>query len=471
MTELNTASTPQTPASQKKLSRRILVGTMLVLVLIAGSAVVASKAGLDKALVRQQLDSIAVQMRDRGKIQGRDVTFTYGDIEVKGGFSNRYAEIRDPKIQIKPLEAEGFVAPEKPQSLIISSPVLEVHPEASNLSAMRLALPQPINFATIEAPDQSLLKITASEPLAVNYARDEKDDVPYTNWSFKAPAELKLTYLHEQEATGVEDQTPTITPVYETLVVTMEKGEGELSVQRDNAGLGQGMLEMKSIAITPEAAPEQGRVTIAQIISQWSNQRNERNLNVVNSSFSVDRIEAAPELLPYAPVSMALDVTYEGAMPSTPEEMAAIESDESAFKLKTFSLTTKDAKFNATADFVASSEDRLPVGIANVTITNVPYIIGELKKYKLVDAGREQMVASILQQVTGTPYGELKDVVIDVERARGGSFKIGKTTFEELFAALLQASMAQPKPGVDPAPPAPPVEKKPEAPVTENTRG
>ena len=51
----------------------------------------------------------------------------------------------------------------------------------------------------------------------------------------------------------------------------------------------------------------------------------------------------------------------------------------------------------------------------------------------------------------------MKDVVVDVQRSRGGSFKIGKSTFEELFAVLLQASLgrgAGPKAVIDPSVPA-----------------
>ena len=36
---------------------------------------------------------------------------------------------------------------------------------------------------------------------------------------------------------GVEDATPTLKPIYETLAVDMEKGEGELTMQNDHSGL------------------------------------------------------------------------------------------------------------------------------------------------------------------------------------------------------------------------------------------
>lgn len=440
MTDTNEVST-EISEKRSKTSRRIIIGTLAVLALIAGVAVLASKTGLDRVLVRQQLDALAAQMKLRGASQGRDVTFTYGDVEIVGGFGDRHAVIHDPVLAVKPLEAEGYEKPEDAQSLRVVTPVMTIYPEAANLQAMRLELPEPIDVTTIEEPEKKLLTIATNTPLAVHYADTERDNAPIAHWKFSVPAETKFTYLREQVAEGQEEQTPTLTPVYETLVMEMESGEGELSLQRDHSGLGEGKLELKNIRLAPASTPKEGLVTIDQIISHWSNQRNEQNLNIVNSSFLIDKIDADPKLLPYAPISASAEVVYEGAIPTTQEELASMESKETALKLKTFNITTKDASFSASADFVASPEDKLPVGMANVSVTNLPFIVGELKKYDLMSDEREHLIAVLLQQVTGTPYAEMKDVVVDVQRSRGGSFKIGKSTFEELFATLLQASL------------------------------
>ena len=465
-------------------SRRIVIGTLSVLVLIIAAGILASKTGLDRALVRKQLEVIAAQMKASGAAQGRDVRFTYGDVEVTGSFGNKHAVIHAPVLEVKPLEAEGYVQPqgEEPKTLRITSAVMEVYPESANLQAMRIEMPQPLDFSTIEAPEKKLLTVTTDKPLALRYANMTRDNAPVARWQFTMPAETRFTYLREQVAQGPEEQTPTITPVFETLVMNMDSGQGDLSMQRDHSGLGEGTLEMKNIRIAPESAPKEGLVTIKQVVSQWSNQRNAQNLNVVNSRFLIDTINADPNLLPYAPISASAEVIYEGAIPTTQEELATLQSTESAFKLKSFNISTKDATFSASADFVANTEDRLPVGMANVTVTNLPFIVGELKKFNLLNDDREQLIAMLLQQVTGTPYGEMKDVVVDVQRARGGSFKIGKSTFEELFATLLQASLgkgAGPKaaitpPGATSVPVIPePTERKAEEPIEipQETRG
>lgn len=473
----------ETPAAKNAQSRRIILCTLAVLVLIAAGAIIASKAGLDKALVRQQLDTIAAQLKTRAAEEGRDIEFTYGDVEITGGFTNRHAVIHDPVITSQPLAGSEFEQPQgdQPKTLRITSDTLEIYPRAADLSAMQLALPQPVKISTIEQPDKILLTLSTNTPLAIDFAQTRKNDVPVSHWQFAMPTQTKLEYLREQVAEGTEDETPTVTPVYQTMLVNLEKGSGELSLYQDGSGLGDGMMELKSIRIAPESAPKEGLVTIKQIMSNWSNQRDAKGLNVIRSSFNIDTIDADNRLLPYAPISAQMDVSYEGAVP-TAQDMAAPPAQQSAFKLKSFTLSTKDATVNATADFTAGAEDKLPVGMANVTITNLPFIIGEMKKFNFLSDDREQVLAVLLQQITGTPYPQLKDVVIDVNRERGGSFKVGKSTFEELFASLLQASLSKRPPSatIDPAAPtgvAPkipaPADKKAKQPIQmpEETRG
>lgn len=481
-TEHQNVSTETAPRRSNH-SRRIIIGTLSVVVLLIAAAILASKTGLDRALVRKQLEAISAQIKAGAAAQGRDVTFTYGEVEIAGSFGSKHAVIHQPVLEMKPLEAEGFTQPEgdAPKTLRITSDSMHVYPEGSNLSAVRVEMPQPIDFTTIEEPEKKLLTLSSDTPLAVRYATTTLNNAPVERLQFTAPEETKFTYLREQVAQGPEEQTPTITPVYETLVLNMDSGEGELTLHRDRSGLGEAMLEMKNVRIAPQSAPKEGLVTIDQISSQWSNERNAQNLNVVNSRFMVENINADPALLPYAPISASAEVIYEGALPTSQEELASMQAQQSAFKLKTFNISTKDATFSANADFVATAEDRLPVGMANVTVTNLPFIMGELKKFSLVSDDREQIIATLLQQVTGTPYGEMKDVVVDVQRTRGGSFKIGQSTFEELFATLLQASLgkgAGPKAVIAPpssnVPVIPPADKrKAEEPIEipQETRG
>jgi hypothetical protein len=448
----------ETPKQTRK-SKRIVIGLFVALAALIVFGVVASRAGLDKALLRQQLDALASQMHENAKAKGRDVTFTYGEIDVVGGFTDRHAVIHDPRIHILP------------DAITVTSPVLEIHPRSADLSSMTILLPQPVSLLeTKDDTERNILTITGSAPLAMDYSENTAHNIGYSEYSFNAPSQLKLTYLREQRGEGPEEATPTITPVYENLIVTYDKASMRANVQRDNSEMGQSSLEIKNLRAVSQENPAEGALTIDQLVSEWSNQRNEGNQNVVNSSFALDNLQAPETMLPYAPISIAMDMSYTGTIPGSPQETAVLQPQENAFKLKTFSVKTKQANLNVTADFVASAEDQLPVGMANISLTNLPFVIAELKKYKMLSADNEHLISALLKQITGTDYAELKDVTIDVNRIRGGSFEIGKTTFEELFAMILQGGFI--KMGTHTAPQLPD-EQKPVEPLhlPEETRG
>ncbi len=84
----------------------------------------------------------------------------------------------------------------------------------------------------------------------------------------------------------------------------------------------------------------------------------------------------------------------------------------------------------------------------------MPFFLGQLRSYALLNPGNETIVDPLLQLMTGTPVEQLKDTTIAVERQRGGSFKIGQTTFEELFATFLKQAMKN-KQGVSVTPASP----------------
>jgi hypothetical protein len=79
-------------------------------------------------------------------------------------------------------------------------------------------------------------------------------------------------------------------------------------------------------------------------------------------------------------------------------------------------------------------------------------VLGELKKYGIINPANEALVNTVLERVTGTPVAHLKDVVVPVERIRGGAFKIGNTTFEELFTIFLGQALQGGNPGAPQAP-------------------
>lgn len=413
----------------------------------------ASRAGLDKALVKQQLDDFIAQVKERGKAQGRDIEITYGELQVIGSFAAKHVVIHDPVLTIKPSERKAAVANGKPviDALRVSTAAIEVYPEAMDLSALRLQAPDEIKVVNADAPDTLLLSVKSNVPPTLIVAHKKQGDVPYTDTNYQSPSQMEFTYLREQQAKGDEEETPQVVPVYDTLSIAVAQGSGVTSsMANDDSGRGNVSVNMRDITLTPKSAPE-GAIKVAQLVGQWSNSLNDKNLNVLHGEFKAGPITSDNAAVPYLPISIDFDATYEGAMPKNAEAIANIQSPESVITLKQLSLTSKDTSLKASANFTASASDVLPVGSASIALSNAPFVLGELRKYGLLNGNNEAMVDHVLQLLTGTPVGDLKDVAIPIERARGGSFKIGKTTFEELFAVMLKEAMQKRPAGEAPA--------------------
>lgn len=436
-----------------KKKRSIVLPILGVIVALALVGFFASRAGLDKALVKQKVDGFITQMQDKAREKGRDVSITYRDLEVVGSFAGKHVVMHDPVMTVKPLQGQTQKAAD---ALRITTEKLEIYPETSDLSTLRILAPDPVDFAGGEAPDKSLLNISSNVPPSLTVQRSTVGDVAMNVMNYISPSQMKFTYLRETQATGDEEKTPTLVPVYESLSLAVAQGSGfSASMAADGSGIGKASLDVRDLVITPEKSPQQ-TIKAPAIKGEWSNALNEKKLNVVRAVLNAGPITSDDATMPYQPVTLALDATYEGAMPKSPEAIASIQSPESTFALKALTLSTKDASLNATGNFTASAADMLPVGTANIALSNVPYVLGELRNFGLLNSKNEPLVGALLQRMTGTPVEQLKDVAIPIERIRGGAFKVGNTTFEELFALLLSQAM-QIKSGQAPATVIPPV--------------
>lgn len=430
------------PAPEEKESskaRKFIIPILIGIVLILVAGFVASRSGLDKALLRQRIDAFAISLNEKGKAEGRDIHLTYKDIYITGSFTNRHAVILKPQLSIKPLVADSkHVSPA--DNLILRTAEVAIYPKAVDLSKLAVQMEKPLEFFDGSDETRKLLTVTSDESFTADIRQHKEIERPYLEVIHIMPADIDLTYLREQQAEGKEDETPNIVPVYENIKLTQTAGGTIRSdMAQDGSGLGEAEVKLTDLAIIPDVQPE-GAIKIAHISSSWKHALNEKNYHVIDAKLHIGDIAAPAEVLPYAPIALSLDATYEGAAPQTAKDLASIREQESSIKLNKFALTAKDASLTATADFVASATDILPVGMATISLTNVPFILAELHRYQLLDKN-EAMVGDIAELVTGTPLNELKDAMIDVNRARGGSFTIGKTTFEEIFAMVLTNSM------------------------------
>ena len=423
---------PSTNVARK--SGKRIVGIVVGIALLAGGGWLAlQQFGLDATLVKQQLDTIAKQLRDDGKKDGRHIALSYGDIEMAGGALNRHALVRDVSLLLKQENGTpGTVS--KPNSLLITSAVMELHTRGTDRLTLRFL--HPIIVASEEAPTRAMLQVSGNAPLSVTFGQTKVADVLYAEWEQALPSELRVTYLKEEQAAGAEDQTPTVVPVYQTVIVTSAKAESFVQFAQDESGLGNATLTLDDVRVMPEGIPE-GTVSIGQVRGRWSHVLNETGEPVIEGNLTVNAIEAAPELIAYAPITLAFDARQQGHMPRP----GLPAQKPSSYQLKTFSLKAKNAAIDATADFASQPGETLPVGTAKLSVKNLPFVMKELKHFSVLDAADDPLLTAIIERVAGKPYADITDVDVAIARPKNGAFTIGKSTFEELFALVLTSKI------------------------------
>ena len=451
----------ETVKSTKTRKIAIYVASAVLIVGVAG--VVISNAGLDKALVKQKVDEYIAAAHERGLARGRDVTITYKDLEVVGGLTSKHVVILEPVMVVKPSEPQplkpGQVA--KTDSLTVTTPEILLYPTSMDLSSIRVSLAQPINFAATDAPEKSLLKLSSDKPLDVSFAQNSKNNVPYIKIDHDAPGRVDLTYLREEQTEGTEDATQKIVPIYDTLHVNFTAGSSiHANVATDGSSLGTSSIHYKPITMAPESAPE-GVITIAAIDIDTSSEMSAKQAKNAKANINIGPITGPEDVLPQAPMGFALDAAFVGSEPvskevdkihATPkksgeltksESNAETEAQPSTITINKLNLSVKEASISATAKFQSTVGDMLPSGNAEVAFVNVPFIRKQLEGIQIIRPENVGLVNAVVTQITGTPLAELKDVTIPVTREKGGTFKIGKASLEEILAVLIKEMMAQ----------------------------
>lgn len=427
-----------TTKKKRKLLLPVAIGVLAILVI----GFFVSRAGLDKALVKQQLDATIATIQERARTQGRDVKITYGDIEIAGGVMDKRVVVHSLALRVRPLEpspmAPDMKAPAS-DSMVVTSDEMVIYPKSMDLSSALYSLPKPLNFVTEDAPEKSLMKIEASSPIEVTLTQTTKNGVPHLAVSHVAPSKIDMTYLIEQKAEGVEDKAPVLTPVYDVMTLNIGSGKIDTDTTMDGSNMGSVTAHYKDITLTPKSAPE-GVISINAIKAEWSNLANGNDTNTVRTVAEVGPITGPADLLPLAPIQFGLDFAFVGHI-DHPGDAPDAEFPESTITLSKMDFTSKETNFTAKGEFSSKPGDIMPNGSAQVKWTNVPYAIGALKKYRILVEGSERFYVPILEQITGQSFAEIKELDVAVERQPNGSFKVGKTTFEELFAIVMKEAM------------------------------
>lgn len=446
MTEETTAESPKSP--ETKSSRRFFLPVAIVIVLVGAIAYIASQAGLDKALVKQAVDRFAADLAASTENSPAKMTFSYEDIRLQGGLTDRHAVIVKPVVR-EEMRRDGDVTLYRTDEVVL-------YPKSTDLRSLHVELAKPIRIFEEEGTEVADVTITQRTPITVDVKAEELDGKNYITSKVEFADAYLIDGHPENAADAWNKLTLTLAPGATLTRSMIEGGQNWTSPSRSS-------FKAENIKLVPDASP-QDAITIEAVDSLFENRINANNINEVKLSANVGPVIAGTEVLPYGPLSAAVDLSFEGNLARSPEAFAEAKSSESSLKLETFNIKAKDAAIFATADFVSGAGDVLPVGTANITVENLPFVLAELRERGVLADGNEALLTSVLERVTGQNVAASKDISIDIKRVRDGSFQIGDTTFEEIMALLLKGALSQ-KMQPEPDAPEPAIEEQ--APVLE----
>jgi hypothetical protein len=413
-------------AAPKKFSTRRYVLLAATVILVIGIvAFVASRVGLDKAMVRVALDRFAEEVAHSGQSKGKTIEFLYDDVKMVGGLLSRHANIINPR----------FVDRTDPQKIgMVHTSEVAVYPYNSALTSLRLELEKPLRVLNTDTLDATPLStITQKTPILIEIS-PEGDNLLYVKQSLP---EVLLVDGPEAERANP----------WNNFTIRMASGgfteyTAELDPEQGPKPR-KSIISLSNITLTPETKPEDV-VTIETVDWNFTQEVGEDKRNSVVLNAAVGPVTGSETQLPYGPMEFSVALSMEGVEPgASPQTFAEVDSHESAFKLENLSLKSKNAALYATADFVSGAKDVLPVGTANITVENLPYILAELKKHEAITDLDIKLAGDLVGATTGKQMVDMKDVSIDIKRVRDGSFQIGNSTFEELMALLLKGALAK----------------------------
>ncbi len=424
-------SAPTASPGKRRLMKRIILGIFILLLLIGGGAYVASRFGLDKALVTQQLDGWIARAEEKAKEEGVKLDIAYDSITLAGGFTDRHAIIRNLRVTVG-----GQGMPYEPQETrTYRTAEMQFFPRSHDMQDFSLRLPAPLEM-TENQDEHPTMTLISDTPLAFEVEQMTRADGEYYEVTHPLPALVTLRYFAGQEASGEEEATPELSPRYDAVKIEQQGGVFRYLANKEDSAIGTTEFRAENIRVIP-VGMEQETVKIAGLSLDYRNQINAEKKNDVTVDISLDNLSAAEEYLPHTPFSAKIAFAFEGALPETPEQLAATGNRETAFKLEDFSLHTKDANIDATADFITKGDDILPIGTATVTFTNIPSWRNFMKDYELITAPTEELINTILLRTADTRLVDAGDVTLNIQRVRGGAFEIGNSTFEEVLAILM----------------------------------
>ncbi len=400
---------------------------------------------ISKELVEARLQQLSTQLAEAGNAHGKDAKLNYGEVEILGWGYNKRAVIHSVSVDIAGKGAGDA------NKVSVSAGNLSVEADVLSKQRVVLSAADPINVSDNSVPQ---MVINHAEPFKYIYSESSNNGKKSFQSDIIFPKELTI----EEAADAVKTDSPSdesqanaANAKTDTISVSFAEAPSVqfLSTPDDNArsisynfsGVAvSGENYKTSIASliggfsSEKALPEgsfSGKYTLSAadiVLSQDSKDSKPYSVNV-DIAFTASEAAATP----------VADVAPEGAAPQT--ETPVVKNNATVAKtdviVNTVTFSAPDFKLSASGNVSAGSDDPLPSGEVNLNIENLQQLLSS----EIVPAVARPSLESALEKIAGQPIAGQTALAIPLKREKNGVFFVGKTTFEELTAAILGGVM------------------------------
>lgn len=406
MASIDQASTSSSSSESKrpkafwyKLGFGIAVAVLLLSFLLQGGA------SITKPIVEAELAKIAENIAAQASISGDEASFTYEDVEIKGGLLGSTVTIKNPKLYYAAATSLG-------SAQITTVTTARAVADAGDLKNQALEVVFPDPFSVVRegfAP----LEVTFPKSPVYAYARDgsaESHDV-------RLPESLTIATFNQGEdpitIRASFDSHPTLKRVIDTKASTSQT-EAKFSNMRITSTEDERTMQWKLIHGVSSEAPFGV------------------NARRFNSRFSLEEFSLSAKQGALGPYGVALDVTGTYLTPEKNMEKHHSVSDLE-LTINKADFVHKDYQLTFAGNASVKPDDSMPFGTVNVGVKGLDKFRNS-EFLSAVDAGLKN---KIIEAITGNTDAGLQEAFVTLKREKGGTLFIGQSSFENLVGMVI----------------------------------
>ncbi len=381
-----------------------LVVFLAAVVVIALLGYFTSRAALSVDMVNTRLQIWGDMMKESAARKGYDANFTHGSISIEGGLFSKRAVIADPRITLSRHNklARSF-----------ATSVVEIQPDTAEMEKLRLVFPAPLH---IKGEDGEARRFEMVTPLEVEVIKTDNGQ------AYEGFIPTQISIFKDKDEAG--DAIPYMT--FETKLGSKVKG----FIGVDSEEYTQQISLAESVVKTAD------RTTKVASLELHAEAAKEDAARMTHYELKVARLDTTGFLSVIAPLDIEADVDRETASVLS-EDNNENHKDYSYF-FNALSVHSGSSVLKLMGKFDVIKDEILPMGSAEVSLSNVGVLMGRLQSAGVLDDRSTEVTRTILKRISSEWNTKTDTIHFSLDREYGGGFYVGDVTFEELLATALK---------------------------------